>query len=131
MSHFTRMNKGESVVRKGGWFSSGDNGGKDAGAAQANSTQPSMTSQLHDVADRHSNEGGMHGEVAQKLSYMGMDQQSSAHRAVADEHGMAAGHYRAAANASSDGRPDDVTGHLKSARASAASAESKTQAMMS
>ena len=132
MSHYTRMQKGEKgVVRKGGWFSSGDNGSKDAGASQANSIQPSMTSHLHSVADRHSSEGAMHGDVSQKLGYMGMDKQSAAHQAVADEHGMAAGHYRAAANASMDGRPDDMGGHLKSARASAASAETKTQAMRS
>ena len=79
MSHYTRMQKGEtSVVRKGGWFSSGDNGSKDAGASQANSIQPSMTSHLHSIADRHSSEGQMHGDVSQKLGYMGMDKQSAA-----------------------------------------------------
>jgi hypothetical protein len=131
MSHYTRMVKsGESVVRKGGWFSSGDTGAKDAGASQANSVQPSMTSHLHSIADRHSTESGMHSDVAEKLGWMGMDKQSAAHRSVADEHSMAAGHYRAAAHAASDDRSDDVASHLKSARASAASAESKTKAMM-
>ena len=129
MSHYTRMQKtGESVVRKGGYFASGDTGGKDAGASAANPQfQPSTTGHLRNVADRHDTEGSLHQDVSEKLSWMGMDKHATAHKAIANEHSLAAGHYRAAADASTDtGRPDDVAGHLKQARAAAASAQGKT-----
>ena len=134
MSHYFRMQKsGDVAVRKGGWFASGDTGGKDAGASNANPQfQPSMTSHLHDVADRHANEGELHREVGEKLGWMGMDKHALAHKAIANEHGLAAGHYRAAADASmDDSRAADVASHLKNARASAQSAQDKTDALNS
>jgi hypothetical protein len=129
MSHFFRMKKsGDVAVRKGGYFSSGDAGGKDAGASNANPQfQPSTASHLNDIADRHANEGELHREVGEKLGWMGMEKHALAHKAIANEHGLAAGHYRAAADASmDDSRAADVASHLKNARASASSAKDKT-----
>ena len=76
--------------------------------------------------------GALHQDVSEKLSWMGMDKHATAHKAIANEHSLAAGHYRAAADASmDDSRGADVAGHLKNARASAQSAQDKTDALNS
>jgi hypothetical protein len=126
MSHFTRMIKsGEVVVRKNGSFFSGDTGGKDAGAANAapQAVNPTVSSHLQNIADRHENEGDIHSQVASHLQNLGLDKRAQEHRAVANEHKAAAAHYRAAGNAAQDESNDAAVGkHLKAARDSAGQA---------
>jgi len=133
MSHFTRMIKsGEVVVRKAGSFYSGDTGGKDAGAADAvpQSVGPSVSSHLQNIADRHQNEGDIHGEVAAHLDNLGLGKRAQEHRAVANEHKTAAAHYRAASGAAQDTSNDAaVAKHLKAARDSAGQASELTKCM--
>ena len=133
MSHFTRMIKsGEVVVRKNGSFFSGDTGGKDAGAANAapQAVNPTVSSHLQNIADRHENEGDIHSQVASHLQNLGLDKRAQEHRAVANEHKAAAAHYRAAGNAAQDTTNGDVVAkHLKSARDSAGQAVELTKCM--
>ena len=134
MSGFLKTKKSDEVARPtGGYFQSGDLGGKDAGASKSGSApqvQVSTTGHMHGIADRHEDEARMHESVGNQLGMMGIDKPAKAHKAIAQEHKLAAGHYRAAADAAlntSDG--DRVATHLKAARASAASAGEMTQQM--
>jgi hypothetical protein len=131
MSHFMRMQKGEVTVRKAGYFWSGDDGGKDAGAGNSQpQAQPSVPSHLHSIADRHENEAGAHDHIASRLDDLGLSTRSADHKKIALEHKVAAGHYRAAAAASEDTSDSDgLAKHLKNARESASRADELTKCM--
>ena len=54
---------------------------------------------MHSIANQHSNEADLHGQIASGLGQAGLDKSAGDHKQIATEHSLAAGHYRAAAQA--------------------------------
>jgi hypothetical protein len=107
-------------------FFSGDQGGADAGAAGQSMPaypQPSPASHMNEIADRHDRESDLHSNISNQTAMANMPKRSNEHQQIADQHKLAAGHYRAAANSLGNGADKAAAApHLKQARACAGQA---------